>query len=285
MSDKSPLFVSSLELVAHATELYTKGNPKKYKFVILHLANSIELILKDLLVDKGISIYKGRSSETVSVWTAFDELNNQGIVIKERPIIELLIDDRNTIQHRFGYPNAETVYYYLEVVIRFLKRLLEEQYNIILAEALEPHLSLDDIKFLGLIEDEFLLLDKLFKISPESAIIQAYQIFENEFVAMIREQMDSEPYLPISKNPLLLKLLIELQLTGYIQSDSRIKFKIFNRNRNIFAHSTGESEKGTAEKTLIIAKELIRALRKAISDNYITPEKLRELIENKDTYS
>lgn len=282
MSDKSPLFISSLELVAHATELYTKGNPKKYKFVILHLANSIELILKDLLIDKGISIYKGRASETVSVWTAFDELNNQGVVIKERPIIELLIDDRNTIQHRFGYPNAETVYYYLEVVIGFLKRLLEEQYNINLAEALEPHLSLDNIKFLGLIEDELLLLDKLFKISPESAIIQAYQTFENEFIVMIREQIASEPYIPLIRNPLLFNLLIELQSAGYIQPDSRAKFKTFNRTRNISAHSTGESEKVSMDKTLIIAKELIRGLRKAISDNFITPERLRELINNKE---
>lgn len=58
MSDKSPLFVSALELVAHATELYIAGQSKKYKFVILHLANSVELILKDCLIDHGVSIYK-----------------------------------------------------------------------------------------------------------------------------------------------------------------------------------------------------------------------------------
>ena len=50
MSDKSPLFASAMELIAHATELYTHEKPRKDKFIILHLANSIELILKDRLV-------------------------------------------------------------------------------------------------------------------------------------------------------------------------------------------------------------------------------------------
>ena len=34
MSEKSPLFVSAIELLAHATELYTQGNEGKYKFII-----------------------------------------------------------------------------------------------------------------------------------------------------------------------------------------------------------------------------------------------------------
>ncbi|MFD0675224.1 hypothetical protein [Cohnella sp. GCM10027633] len=277
MSDKSPLFVSSLELVAHATELYTKGNPKKYKFVILHLANSIELILKDLLIDKGISIYKGRSTETVSVWTAFDELNNVGVIIKERPIIELLIDDRNTIQHRFGYPNAETVYYYLEVVIKFFKTFLEEQYDVKLSEALEPHLSLEDMQFLGLIEDGFLLFDKLFKISPESAVIQAYQTFEKEFVQLIHDHLNTDPYLPLLRNPLFMNLLVELQAAGYIQPDSIIKFNILRQNRNIAAHSTGESDNNSMFEALKIAKELLTGFRNAQNDKYINDIKLKEL--------
>lgn len=52
MSDKSPLFVSASELLAHAVELYTEGNERKFKFVILHLA-AVELILKDRLIDSG----------------------------------------------------------------------------------------------------------------------------------------------------------------------------------------------------------------------------------------
>ena len=69
MSDDSPLFVSSLELLAHATEIFAQKNPKKYKFVILHLANSIELILKDFVIDLGFSIYN--NSKTIGIWECF----------------------------------------------------------------------------------------------------------------------------------------------------------------------------------------------------------------------
>jgi hypothetical protein len=50
-----------MELIAHAVKLCRANKPQKFKFVILHLANSVELILKDLLIDKGESIYKPNS--------------------------------------------------------------------------------------------------------------------------------------------------------------------------------------------------------------------------------
>jgi len=116
MSDKSPLFVSSLELIAHATELFAQKNPKKYKFIILHLANAVELILKDCVIDQGISIYE-KPGITITIWESIKRLNDKGVVVSELPVIELLIDDRNTIQHRFGHPSAESTYYYIEQVI------------------------------------------------------------------------------------------------------------------------------------------------------------------------
>jgi len=48
MSDKSPLFVSSLELPSHATKLYANRHPGKFKLAILHLANAIELKVKQI---------------------------------------------------------------------------------------------------------------------------------------------------------------------------------------------------------------------------------------------
>jgi hypothetical protein len=84
VSDKSPLFVSAGELLAHAIELYCEGKDRKYKFVILHLANAIELILKDRIIDTGASIYKGSSTLTITIWDAFTALNHAGIAIPER---------------------------------------------------------------------------------------------------------------------------------------------------------------------------------------------------------
>src|SRR5258707_13474631 len=79
MSDKSPLFVSALELIAHATELFEQKNPKKYKFIILHLANAVELILKDHVLDQGISIYEGKTNKTIGLWDCIKTLEGKGI--------------------------------------------------------------------------------------------------------------------------------------------------------------------------------------------------------------
>ena len=97
MSDDSPLFVSAIELISHSIEIYTEGDKRKFKFVILHLANAIELILKDCLIDEGVSIYEPKSSRTINIWMSFEKLDKVAINIPERPIIELLVDDRNTI--------------------------------------------------------------------------------------------------------------------------------------------------------------------------------------------
>src|SRR5438874_11151750 len=96
MSDKSPLFVSSLELIAHSTELFAQKQPKKFKFVILHLANAVELILKDHVIDQGVSIYEPRTNRTIGIWDCINKLKDKGVNIPELPVIELLIDDRNT---------------------------------------------------------------------------------------------------------------------------------------------------------------------------------------------
>jgi hypothetical protein len=75
--------------------------------------------------------------------------------LPELPIIELLIDDRNTIQHRFGHPTAESITYYVEQVSSFFQRFLDKHYGIQLAEALESHLSAENLKLLGLVKNEY----------------------------------------------------------------------------------------------------------------------------------
>jgi hypothetical protein len=90
------------------------------------------------------------------------------MILPERPIIELLIDDRNTIQHRFGFPDAESVFYYLECIISFFKRILSNEYGVDLSDVLKSHLSQDELAFIGLaqqVEENEHALDPLFQIS------------------------------------------------------------------------------------------------------------------------
>jgi HEPN domain-containing protein len=252
MSDKSPLFVSALELLAHATELYASGHPRKYKFVVLHLANSVELLLKDCLIDNGITIYKN-PKETITIWGSFDELEKLGIKIPEKPVIELLVDDRNTIQHRFGFPNAESVFYYLEQVVNFFNRFLDERYKVKLVEALTPHLTKENLALIGLVEDDYSHLKKLFQLSPEAAVQQAYAMVE----AKLREKIPYEKLRSPSTRPLFANDIIRLMAKKDIISiEIAREFERFRMIRNQAAH--GASDK-------VSKAELEAALKSAMS--------------------
>jgi uncharacterized protein YutE (UPF0331/DUF86 family) len=247
MSDKSPLFVSALELLAHATELYTTGHARRYKFVILHLANSVELILKDCLIDHGKSIYKN-SKETITIWGAFEELDKLDVVINEKPVIELLIDDRNTIQHRFGFPDAESVYYYLEQVVAFFNLFLYEQYGVKLSEALGQYLTKEQMAVLGLESDNFAHLRRLFKISPEAAVQQAYADLEVKLSELLEDEVKAmaEAEQPIRRMPLTASMYMPLAIRkGLIPREMAAKFDELRVARNRAAHMPSSQNKGT----------------------------------------
>lgn len=289
MSDKSPLFVSALELLAHATEHFTQNKSKKYKFVILHLANAIELILKDCVIDQGLSIYEPKNNRTINIWECFKKLEGQGIKIPERPVIELLIDDRNTIQHRFGYPNAGSVYYYLEEVVTFFQRFLNEQYGVQLYEALELHLSKEHLELLGLVKDEYDYLDKLMELSPEAAIVQAYNLVEEKILEIVfpapEPHLQKYPRVMFWHLPEFRKLLDYLEQRNFVSKGIASRFTMLRDARNRSAHSAdADISKDDFQGVLNIAKELLSGLQKAKTARYSpSPDAANEDETNNDS--
>jgi len=276
MTDKSPLFVSSMELLSHSIELYRANKPRKFKFVILHLANSIELILKDLMIDKGESIYKPKQpNQTIGIWEAFEKLSDHKVTLPERPIIELLIDDRNTIQHRFGFPDAESVFYYLQCVVAFFRRLLSDEYGIELSEVLKSYLAKDELSFVGLGEsdhDNEHALDPLFEISPESAILQAFNLVEQRVIKLTvkpEDLLDHRSVMNITRNtPSLLRQLAD---RGYVTKEAAKQFQVFRELRNRAAHAVHfDNDKSNPDwsEALKFAKLLLDAMDRAIDDKF-----------------
>ncbi len=268
MSDDSPLFISSLELIAHATELFAEEDSRKYKFVILHLANAIELILKDCVIDQGTSIYVGKSTKTIGVWDCVDKLKGHGINIPEMPVIELLIDDRNNIQHRFGHPNVKTVYYYISKVVKFLQRFLDDHYKVQLSEALKPHLSEEHLKLLGLVVDQYDYLDKLAGISIEAGVVQAFNVVEQQLRELLGDSVHGSSSL-IWRNKNVTLLLEDLERMDYLSKDGAKLFGVLREARNYAAHSA-EAKTSTIkwETAFNIAKGLISGLQKAKRADY-----------------
>lgn len=267
MSDKSPLFVSALELLAHATELYVEGNPKKYKFVVLHLANAIELVLKDCLIDQGVSIYKG-PKETLTIWATFSELEKLNVDLREKPVIELLIDDRNTIQHRFGFPNAESVYYYLEHVVAFFERFLDAHYALQLSEVLAAYLPERHLQMLGLVRNKYQYLTDLMALSTEAAIVQSFVVIEQKIAARIgvSVQGDLGTIRPFSQTA---EVIADLERCNLVGPGAVERFAVLRRARNYAAHvATVEDEKIDWAGAFSVAMEFINALDRAVEAGY-----------------
>lgn len=291
MSEKSPLFVSAIELLAHATELYTQGHERNYKFVILHLANAIELILKDRLVDKGVSIYVPNRPQTINIWDAFEKLEEVDITIPERPVIELLVDDRNTIQHRFGFPNADAVYFYLEQVLAFCKRFLDEEYGVSLTDILELYLSEEDLEILGLAEkeeDKYAFLDKLFELSPESAVLQAYKLTESKFMKLMAPDPSFKgPFSAFWRMPDFPHLLDDLAIDGSISHDAAKQFQLLRDFRNRAAHAPVGDRALSVDwaKALDAAKALLPGLDRAVEEDYFSTREARKRARSGDSSS
>ena len=126
-------------------EHFNWGSEKDRKFTILHLANSIELIFKDLLLDLGESIYKN-PKETISITGAISTLiQNKNIIIPNLNKLELLIDERNSLQHRYGFPNELTTIFYMEATFDFFKDFLKENYDLEIEKILQDFLSHEDL--------------------------------------------------------------------------------------------------------------------------------------------
>ncbi len=131
--------------MAHAIEHFAQNADRDKKLSVLHLANALELILKDKLLDLGESVYKN-PKETKTIYAVFEDLEKLEVRIPQKHILELLIDERNTIQHRFGSISDVMAAYYVENVIDFFEQFLKAEYGIQLKDHLRELLSDDTLQ-------------------------------------------------------------------------------------------------------------------------------------------
>ena len=194
MSEKSPLFISSMELLGHAVELLELDDDKKNKFIVMHLSNAVELLMKDMVIDIGQSIYESNNKNTIVIWKAFSILESHGIRIKQRPNVEMLIDDRNVIQHKFGYPSRESVLYYIDFVIDLFRTCMQNHYPIEFDEIAEEYFTENGMRLIGLgNEDAFSKVDAISKYDMLSAISTAYSLLEVKSHELLGHDKSSKP--------------------------------------------------------------------------------------------
>lgn len=131
----SPLLRSAFEVLDHGLWHYFRSNTAKdMKFALLHVDQAIELMLKECVRAGGKSIYKN-PKETITIWGAYDILNNElHIVIPERPDLELLHEERNNIQHKYANPSPDDAAFHVEKAMNFIRRFTKDQLKLDIKE-------------------------------------------------------------------------------------------------------------------------------------------------------
>lgn len=190
MAIESPLFQSAMELLGHSITHYNGKKELDRKLLILHLANAVELILKDLVLDSGESIYKG-PKETITIQGCIKVLQDKSISLPLLNKIELLVDERNALQHRFGSPNELTSIFYMNIAERFFREVLKKYYSQEYDEIIVQFSDESDLLEYKLSDpsndQELDKLKDLAKIHPLGALLSAWTYLEKEVEVFAEE--------------------------------------------------------------------------------------------------
>lgn len=284
MAYESPLFQSSLELFGHSIEHFNWGTEKDRKFVILHLANAIELIFKDLLLDLGESIYKS-PKDTITITGSIKKLTDEkGIEIPNLNKLELLIDERNSLQHRYGYPNELTTIFYMEATHSFFKDFLLDNYLLNIDDVISEFVSPEDLTTFQLrkatTSHELDKLIKLAKVHPVGALLSAYAYLEkqlSEIRETVTENIETEDrnerqnryrIMRLTNPDFLARILEEYDID--VKKDERKKLHELRSLRNQTAHGREEPEQKIVSDMIKFIKSLepkIVELNKKVKEN------------------
>lgn len=259
--DKTPLFTSALELYAHAVELCATKRPRDLKFAILHLANAVELLLKDALLGLGESIYEN-PKQTISIWEAFKRFDKLSVTVPEKPHLELLIDDRNTIQHRFGSPDELTTFYYLDAVTKFLKQFLNERYALKFEDVVPEYLAAEYLPLIGLApagaEATEAKIKARLDVAPPAAVLDAF----NDLYTKLTKLILAVGMPAVTDDEKVIEALMEAE---YLPADALEKFQLLRQVRNAAAHGRSDQDWNQA---IQLYHDLVEGVDRAIQKGY-----------------
>jgi hypothetical protein len=133
-SKLSPLLRSALEVLNHGLWHYFRSDTAAdMKFALMHVDQAVELMLKECVRSNHKSIYKN-PKETITMWGAYEILDELKINIPEKADLELLHEERNNIQHKYSNPSPDDAAFHIEKAMGFIRRFTKEQLNLDIKE-------------------------------------------------------------------------------------------------------------------------------------------------------
>jgi hypothetical protein len=127
----SPLLRSAFEVLEHGLWHFLRSNTSTdMKFALLHVDQAIELFLKERVRSGGKSIYKN-PKETISIWGAYEILEKElKCAIPEKADLELLHEERNSIQHKYANPSPEDAAFHIDRAMKFIRRFVKDELHL-----------------------------------------------------------------------------------------------------------------------------------------------------------
>ena len=251
-----------MELFGHSFSHFNALEELDRKLVILHLANAIELILKDLVLDTGVSIYKG-PKETITIHGAITALKDQSIEVPFLNKIELLLDERNALQHRFGSPNELTTIFYMNIAQDFFREVLLKQYDQDYEEIISQFVDEKELAAFQMREPsgeaELENLRKLSNVHPLGALLSAVSYLEKAIMSFGDEVGLEENLRRYSAMRGLSHRMLE-QYGVVIPGPLRERLDETRRLRNMAAHGRKEPSKHEVNEVISTIEEFEKFL-------------------------
>jgi hypothetical protein len=124
MAQTSPILRFALEVLQHGLENYVAGSPRHRKMAVLNLTQVVELAVKAALVERNVPIYE-KNSRTLVIHDALDRLAILWSLdrVPYHARVELLVDERNAIQHRYGNVDDVSLDYHMETAFGILRKI------------------------------------------------------------------------------------------------------------------------------------------------------------------
>jgi HEPN domain-containing protein len=130
LAQTSPILRFALEIFHHALETYASATPRHRKIAVLTLAQSVELAVKAALIENNVPIFD-KGGRTINTHDGLANLAKLWSLerIEGHARMELLVDERNEIQHRYGNVDEVSLDYHMETAFQILRGVLKEEFD------------------------------------------------------------------------------------------------------------------------------------------------------------
>jgi hypothetical protein len=257
-----PIMRAAVELLEHALEHAVAGEERDRRIAVLHLAQVIELGAKAALVSRNIPIY-AKGSTTLTVHQSLDEVEKlRGDRLPARARVELLVDERNAIQHRYGALDAETLEYHVESVLTLFGAILDEFFDTDLHQFIRDTFDegvWSQVPYVRTqTQDQIEAAEGELQTNPRTAFIDAFTSFE----LVVRHNIHTLRAVaePLSSLDVTMKFLANWggQDCGHLLTETPKVYKL----RNSVIHGARQLEEAEA----LDAVRTIRALVDLLTD-------------------